>query len=116
MLRTPCPCDFAPRNIERLLLLPTLPTRLIGRCSFNLGCLPLEGDPLGRPVAIPDVMQYPYVALFPDPKATEGRSGKESPGHGTKTKLLACADPAPSRRLHPRFSLSDLADLNDLQF
>jgi len=110
--------DFAPRNIERLLAFADIAdqthrTLLIQPRDAYL----LRAIHLAAPAAIPDVMQYPYVALFPDPKATEGKKWERVTRTRYKNKIVSL----PQIQHHLAdyilaFSLSDLADLNDLQF
>ena len=110
--------DFAPRNIERLLAFADIAdqthrTLLIQPRDAYL----LRAIHLAAPEEIPDVMQYPCIALYPDPKATEGKKWEKATRTFYKNKIVSL-----SQIQHHlgdyilAFSLSDLADLNDLQF
>ena len=110
--------DFAPRNIERLLAFADIAdqthrTLLVQPRDAYL----LRAIHLAAPAEFPDVMQYPHLALFPDPKATEGKKWERVTRTRYKNKLVSLSqiqDHLGDYIL--AFSLSDLADLNDLMF
>lgn len=110
--------DFAPRNIERLLAFAAIAdqthrTLLVQPRDAYL----LRAIHLAAPAEIPDFMQNPSIALFPDPKATEGKKWERATRTRYKNRIVSLSQ----IQHHPgdyilAFSLSDLADLNDLQF
>jgi ribonuclease J len=110
--------DFAPRNIERLLAFADIAeqthrTLLLQPRDAYL----LRAIHLAAPTEIPDIMQYPRVALFPDPKATEGKKWERVTRTRYKNRIVSLSQIQHNLGDYIlAFSLSDLADLNDLQF